>query len=79
MSQALELTIFNKLFAAVAEEMGIVLRESAVFPQPQGAPGENVLITETEEQTLPGKINLTLPAGSRLSIRTPGGGGWGSE
>jgi N-methylhydantoinase B/oxoprolinase/acetone carboxylase alpha subunit len=26
---------------------------------------------------LPGKINLTLPPGSRLSIRTPGGGGWG--
>jgi N-methylhydantoinase B/oxoprolinase/acetone carboxylase alpha subunit len=44
MSIALELTIFNKLFAAVAEEM---------------------------------RLNLTLPAGSRLSIRTPGGGGWG--
>jgi hypothetical protein len=24
-----------------------------------------------------GGINLSLPAGSRLSIRTPGGGGWG--
>jgi N-methylhydantoinase B len=32
MSQALELTIFNKLFAAVAEEMGIVLRKSAFSP-----------------------------------------------
>jgi N-methylhydantoinase B len=42
-----------------------------------GAPGANVLLTPTGEQTLPGKINLTLPPGSRLSIRTPGGGGWG--
>ena len=41
-----------------------------------GTPGENVLITEKGEERLPGKINLTLPAGSRLSIRTPGGGGW---
>jgi N-methylhydantoinase B len=42
-----------------------------------GAPGENVLITAKGEEKLPGKVNLTLPAGSRLSIRTPGGGGWG--
>lgn len=32
MSLALELTIFSKLFAAVAEEMGIVLRRSAFSP-----------------------------------------------
>ena len=32
MSLALELTIFNKLFAAVAEEMGLVLRQSAFSP-----------------------------------------------
>jgi N-methylhydantoinase B len=42
-----------------------------------GAKGENVLLSPTGEQPLPGKVNLTLPAGSRLSIRTPGGGGWG--
>ncbi len=42
-----------------------------------GAPGENLLITNEGEKFLPGKINLTLPPGSRLSIRTPGGGGWG--
>lgn len=42
-----------------------------------GAPGENVLISEKGEERLPGKVNLTLPGGSRLSIRTPGGGGWG--
>jgi N-methylhydantoinase B len=44
-----------------------------------GAPGENLLITEAGETPLPGKINLTLPPGSRLSIRTPGGGGWGED
>jgi len=44
-----------------------------------GAKGENVLITTDGEQPLPGKVNLTLPPGSRLSIRTPGGGGWGEK
>ncbi len=44
-----------------------------------GAPGANLLITRDGEQPLPGKINLTLPPGSRLSIRTPGGGGWGKR
>jgi N-methylhydantoinase B len=42
-----------------------------------GAPGENALITGEGETRLPGKVNLPLPSGSRLSIRTPGGGGWG--
>lgn len=44
-----------------------------------GQPGENVLITTAGERRLPGKINLTLAPGSRLSLRTPGGGGWGKE
>jgi N-methylhydantoinase B len=43
------------------------------------AAGENVLITENGEEKLPGKINLPLPGRSRLSIRTPGGGGWGED
>ena len=43
-----------------------------------GIQGENVLIKETgPKEFLPGKINLSLPSGSVLSIRTPGGGGWG--
>ena len=42
-----------------------------------GAKGENVLITAQGEKPLPGKINLNLPPDSHLSIRTPGGGGWG--
>lgn len=119
MSLALELTIFNKLLAAVAEEMGIVRRRrgfsfnikerrdsccvlgtaqgellaqathipghlgalprtlARVLPGYPLAPGENVPITAKGEEKLPGKANLALPAGSRLSIRTPGGGGWG--
>jgi N-methylhydantoinase B len=44
-----------------------------------GAPGENALITENGKTELPGKTNLPLPAGSLLSIRTPGGGGWGED
>jgi len=45
-----------------------------------GACGENLLITAGgQKETLPGKVNLTLPAGSLLSIRTPGGGGWGKK
>jgi N-methylhydantoinase B len=42
-----------------------------------GACGENILITPDGDQPLPGKVNLCLPPGSCLSIRTPGGGGWG--
>jgi N-methylhydantoinase B len=44
-----------------------------------GARGENVLLTPHGEQSLPGKVNLTLPPGSRLCLRTPGGGGWGGS
>ncbi|MFW6112968.1 MAG: hydantoinase B/oxoprolinase family protein, partial [Thermodesulfobacteriota bacterium] len=45
-----------------------------------GARGENLLITnEGQKEALPGKANLTLPGGSLLSIRTPGGGGWGKK
>jgi len=120
MSLALELTIFGKIFAALAEEMGIVLRRSAFSPNLKerrdyscavcNADGEllaqaahipvhlgalprsrerlpelsarydlDKLLTADGEQALPGKINLTLPPGSRLSIRTPGGGGWGKK
>ena len=145
MTLALELTIFNKLFAAVAEEMGIVLRKSAfspnikerrdyscaiftdqgellaqaahipvhlgalpatlarVLPEFPLAPGDVLILndpywggTHLPDITLiapvyvdelpiifegrsggPEAPRLTLPSGSRLSIRTPGGGGWG--
>lgn len=42
-----------------------------------GASGENMLIRAGQEQPLPGKGQLELQAGDILSIRTPGGGGWG--
>ncbi|MGH6962609.1 MAG: hydantoinase B/oxoprolinase family protein [Dongiaceae bacterium] len=43
-----------------------------------GAPGENALIRGGVETVLPGKVQLQLDAGDVLSIRTPGGGGWGT-
>ncbi len=42
-----------------------------------GARGENVLVRDGIESTLPGKAQLQLDLGDVLSIRTPGGGGWG--
>ncbi len=42
-----------------------------------GGPGRNTLIRDGVEQALPGKISLTLQAGDRLRIETPGGGGYG--
>jgi N-methylhydantoinase B len=44
-----------------------------------GAPGENILIREGIEHRLPGKVTLDLQAGDILSIRTPGGGGYGDK
>jgi N-methylhydantoinase B len=45
-----------------------------------GARGENKLVGDKgQEDSLPGKVNLKLPAGSVLSIKTPGGGGWGKK
>lgn len=42
-----------------------------------GQPGENVIIRGGQEIALPGKGTFDLKAGDVLSIRTPGGGGWG--
>lgn len=42
-----------------------------------GAPGRSVLVEKGRETTLPGKCTCELPAGSRLRIESPGGGGWG--
>jgi N-methylhydantoinase B len=43
-----------------------------------GKPGRNVLIRDGEEQDLPGKVQLQARQGDVLSLRTPGGGGWGA-
>ncbi len=42
-----------------------------------GAPGENVLIRDGVEQILAGKATFSIEAGDIVSIRSPGGGGWG--
>ncbi|MBL7161158.1 MAG: hydantoinase B/oxoprolinase family protein [Anaerolineales bacterium] len=44
-----------------------------------GIPGENILIRGEEEIPLPGKGTVELQSGDILSIRTPGGGGFGEE
>lgn len=43
-----------------------------------GAPGANILIRDGEEKSLPGKATFTVQAGDVLSVRSPGGGGWGA-
>ena len=42
-----------------------------------GIPGKNILIRDEEEIHLPGKGTVELQLGDILSIRTPGGGGFG--
>ena len=61
-----------------------ILSERRKFPPPgyhgghHGEPGENVLIKGGyEEVHLAGKETLDVEPGDVLSIRTPGGGGWG--
>ncbi len=55
-------------------------RRFAPYGLQGGAPaelGENVLIRDGVETKLPGKGPVALQPGDVLSIRTPGGGGWG--
>jgi N-methylhydantoinase B len=44
-----------------------------------GAAGENVLIRDGVEERLPSKATFSVEPGDVVSVRTPGGGGWGSE
>jgi len=44
-----------------------------------GQPGHNVLIRSEAERTLPGKVCFDLESGDVLSVRTPGGGGYGDQ
>ena len=44
-----------------------------------GAPGRNVLVRDGSEQELPAKVTLRARAGDIVSVRSPGGGGWGDE
>ncbi len=44
-----------------------------------GQPGENLLIRDGKEIPLPGKGTVEMKAGEVLSLRTPGGGGYGEK
>ena len=44
-----------------------------------GSPGENVLIRGGVEEPLPAKVTFSVQAGDVISIRSPGGGGWGTS
>jgi N-methylhydantoinase B len=56
-------------------------RQSAPYGLQGGEPGQpgcNVILrADGTEQELPGKASFDLEAGDTLSLRTPGGGGWG--
>ncbi len=43
-----------------------------------GAPGENALIRDGVEEILPGKVTFEAFPGDVVSVRSPGGGGWGA-
>ena len=43
-----------------------------------GSPGQNVLIRDGLEEPLPAKVTFSAEIGDVISIRSPGGGGWGS-
>ena len=43
-----------------------------------GSPGRNVLIRKGSEEPLPAKVTFFAQLGDVVSIRSPGGGGWGS-
>jgi N-methylhydantoinase B len=42
-----------------------------------GAPGQTTITRSGKECAIPGKCTVELPAGSRVRIESPGGGGWG--
>lgn len=44
-----------------------------------GTPGENVLIRNGVEERLPGKVTFEASEGDIISVRSPGGGGWGAR
>lgn len=43
-----------------------------------GETGRNVLIRDGVEEILPGKVTFQARAGDVISVRSPGGGGWGT-
>lgn len=43
----------------------------------RGAPGSNVLLREGRSEPLPSKVTFRAEPGDIVSVRSPGGGGWG--
>jgi N-methylhydantoinase B len=43
-----------------------------------GSPGQNVLVRNGGEEPLPAKVTFLAQFGDVVSVRSPGGGGWGS-
>ena len=43
----------------------------------RGRPGENLLVRNGQTIKLPSSVTLSVNAGERLILKTPGGGGWG--
>ncbi len=43
-----------------------------------GRPAHFILAPEDKGRELPSKISITVPKGVRVSVQTPGGGGYGS-
>ncbi|QTD94935.1 hydantoinase B/oxoprolinase family protein [Burkholderia anthina] len=43
----------------------------------EGKPGQNLLLSKSGTEVMPGKASFTLHDGEAVSIETPGGGGWG--
>jgi len=44
-----------------------------------GATGKNILVRDGAEEELPGKVTFDAKEGDIISIRSPGGGGWGEK
>lgn len=71
--------------ALLHEAQVTILSERRKFPPyglqggEPGTIGRNVLIRDGKGQDLPGKISLPVRADDVVSIRTPGGGGYGLE
>ncbi|MFW6200770.1 MAG: hydantoinase B/oxoprolinase family protein, partial [Gemmatimonadota bacterium] len=46
---------------------------------PEGRSGPEDRDTGGREEKLPGKVTLDVGPGDVISVRSPGGGGWGRE
>jgi N-methylhydantoinase B len=69
----------------LTEVRGNILSDRRRFPPyglvggMPGRPGKNVLTIGRRSSVLPSKTAFVAPAGSILTIETPGGGGWGKK